>query len=135
MTPQAHGTFEVKLNPQAPATLEEPGIGRLLLDKQFSGDLEAVSAGQMLSFQAATEPSAGYVAMELVSGRLHGRPGSFVLQHSGTLARGVPGLSIQVVPDSGTGELAGLSGEMALDQRGGGHAYTLTYTLPGAEQG
>ena len=130
MTQQASGTFQVKLSPQAPAGSEEPTVGRLLLDKVFSGDLEAISAGQMLALRTETENSAGYVAIERVSGRLHGRQGSFALQHSGTMSRGAPGLSIHVVPDSGSGELLGLSGTMALDQSGGGHAYTLNYTLP-----
>ena len=130
MTIQASGTFQVKLSPQAPGTGEEPGVGRLLLDKQFSGDLKAVSAGQMLSVGTGVEGSAGYVALERVSGSLHGRQGTFALQHNGTLNRGTPELSIRVVPDSGTGELTGLNGEMTLDQSGGGHAYTLRYTLP-----
>lgn len=135
MTQQASGTFQVKLSPQAPAGSEEPTVGRLLLDKVFSGDLEAVSAGQMLALRTGTENSAGYVAIERVSGALHGRQGSFALQHSGTMNRGVPGLSIHVIPDSGSGDLLGLSGEMVLDQRDGGHAYTLTYTLPESQQG
>lgn len=130
MTQQASGTFQVKLSPQAPGGVEEPTVGRLLLDKVFSGDLEAISAGQMLALQTETENSAGYVAIERVTGRLHGRPGSFALQHSGNMNRGAPGLSIHVVPDSGSGDLLGLSGTMALDQSGGGHAYTLSYTLP-----
>lgn len=132
MTQQASGTFQVKLSPQAPATGEEPSVGRLVLDKVFSGDLEAVSAGQMLAFRTETENSAGYVAIERVSGRLHDRQGSFALQHSGSMNRGTPSLSLGVVPDSGTGELLGLSGEMQLDPSGGGHAYTFTYTLPDA---
>ena len=130
MTQQASGTFQVKLSPQAPAGSEEPTVGRLLLDKVFSGDLEAISAGQMLALRTETENSAGYVAIERVTGRLHGRQGSFALQHSGTMNRGAPGLSIHVVPDLGSGDLLGLSGTMALDQSGGGHAYTLSYTLP-----
>ena len=110
-------------------------MGRMLLDKQFSGELAGTSAGQMLAFRSDTQGSAGYVALERVSGSLHGRGGTFMLQHSGTMNRGVSQLSIRVVPDSGTGELAGLSGEMDLDQSGGGHAYTLSYTLPGAAGG
>ena len=132
MTQRASGTFEVKLTPQAPAPGEESSVGRMLLDKQFSGELAGTSAGQMLAFRSELEGSAGYVALERVSGTLHGRQGSFVLQHSGSMDRGAPELSIRVVPDSGTGELAGLSGEMDLDQSGGGHAYTFRYTLPGA---
>ena len=129
MTTRATGTFAVQLTPQPPAAAEEPTLGRLLIDKQFHGDLEGVSRGQMLAAQTDVEGSAGYVAMERVTGTLHGRRGSFVLQHSGTMARGAPGLVISVVPDSGTGELAGLSGHMSLVIDGEQHAYDLEYTL------
>src|SRR5258706_238511 len=109
VTTHATGTFDVKLVPQ-PAG-EDP-LGRMTIDKQFRGDLEATSKGQMLSFGSPVKGSAGYVAMEQVSGKLNGLIGTFVLQHSATMARGVPELSVTVVPDSGTGELAGLSGKM-----------------------
>ncbi|WP_424950710.1 DUF3224 domain-containing protein [Deinococcus sp.] len=132
MTQHASGTFEVTLTPQNPAPGEESSVGRMRLDKVFSGELAGTSAGQMLAFRSDTQGSAGYVALERVSGTLHGRGGSFMLQHSGSMDRGALQLSVRVVPDSGTGELAGLSGEMALDQSGGGHAYTLSYTLPEA---
>jgi Protein of unknown function (DUF3224) len=130
MTSKASGTFRVTLTPQPPTASEEISVGRMVLNKVFEGDLSASSTGQMLAFRSDTEGSAGYVALERVSGTLHGLAGSFALQHSGTMNRGVPQLSITVVPDSGSGKLTGIAGEMELDQIGGGHAYTLVYTLP-----
>jgi hypothetical protein len=129
MTTRASGTFEVKLSPQVDG--EEGGacVGRMLIDKRFSGDLEATSRGQMLAVRASVEGSAGYVALEHVTGKLGGRAGSFVLQHTGTMERGAQRLSITVVPDSGTGELVGLAGSMGLDFSGGGHADAFDYTL------
>jgi len=131
MPTRASGTFEVQLKPLAQdAGAAEAGLGRLSIDKRFSGDIEGTSKGQMLSAGTAVPDSAGYVAIELVTGTLHGRSGSFVLQHSGTMSRGAGQLSITVVPDSGTGELAGLAGSMTLSIAGGVHSYELTYTLP-----
>ncbi len=132
MATRATGTFEVRLSPQVDG--EEGGacVGRMLIDKRFSGDLEATSRGQMLAVRTSAEGSAGYVAMELVTGALAGRSGSFVLQHTGTMERGAQKLSITVVPDSGTGELEGLAGRMEIDFSGGGHAYAFDYTLGGA---
>jgi hypothetical protein len=127
VTTRASGTFEVKLTPQA---TDAPQLGRMALDKQFHGDLEAASRGEMLAMGTAVEGSAGYVAMELVTGTLHGRAGTFSLQHSGTMNRGAPTLTISVVPDSGTGELAGLSGTMKIIIEGGKHSYEFDYTLP-----
>jgi hypothetical protein len=127
---QARGTFEVKLSPQSDEQSPTPFLGRLLLDKQFQGDLEAVSRGQMLSAGTAVEGSAGYVALEQVSGRLGGRSGTFLLQHNGIMTRGVGELSIVVVPDSGTGELTGLTGKMLIDISDGKHFYTFDYSLP-----
>lgn len=127
MTNRAAGTFEVKMSPQdAP---ESPGVGRMLLDKQFHGDLEATSKGQMLTGMTAVQGSAGYVAIEQVTGKLKGRAGTFVLQHHGIMDRGKPQLSITVVPDSGTGDLAGLSGTMEIIIEGGKHSYVFEYTL------
>src|SRR5687767_4285211 len=114
MTTRATGTFDVKLAPQPNTAAEAPSLGRLLLDKQLFGDLEATSQGQMLSARTAIDNSAGYVALERVAGRLHGRQGTFVLQHSGLMNRGAGHLTITVVPDSGTEELAGLSGSMTI---------------------
>ena len=130
MTSRATGTFEVKVIPQAPEDgSENPPVGRMLLDKQFHGDLEATSKGQMLAAGTAVKGSAGYVAMEQVSGTLHGRTGTFVLQHTGTMNRGEPQLSVTVVPDSGTGRLVGLTGRMDIIIEGGKHSYELEYAL------
>ncbi len=104
-------------------------LGRMSIDKQFHGDLEATSKGQMLTAGTTVTGSAGYVAIEYVSGTLHGRRGTFVLQHSGTMTRGAPQLSITVVPDSATGELAGLAGQMAIVIADGKHSYDFEYTL------
>src|SRR5690242_21180364 len=117
---RAAGTFEVKL---APLVTDAPSIARMSIDKQFRGDLEAASKGEMLSAMTEVKGSAGYVAIERVTGTLHGRSGSFVLQHTGTMNRGEPQLSITVVPDSGTGELAGLAGRMAIIIEAGRHSY------------
>lgn len=129
MTKHASGPFEVKLKPQTDEA-GDAALGRMTIDKQFHGDLEAVSKGQMLSAGTAVKGSAGYVAMEKVTGSLGGRTGTFVLQHSGTMTRGVAELPVTVVPDSGTGELAGLPGKMTIDIAGGKHSYGFEYTLP-----
>ena len=126
----ARGSFDVKVTPQPPGdTPEGAAIGRMTRDKQFHGDLDAKSKGQMLSAGTAVEGSAGYVAMELVSGTLNGRTGTFVLQHSATMTRGAPQLSITVVPDSGTGQLTGLAGRMSIIIVDGKHSYEFDYTL------
>ena len=132
MTTPASGTFEVKLTPQPPdENAGDAPIGRMLLDKQFHGDLEAISRGQMLAAGTEVKGSAGYVAMERVTGTLHGRSGTFVLQHTGTMNRGTPQLSITVVPDSGTGELTGLAGSLTIEIADGKHSYGFEYTLGG----
>src|SRR3954452_22772640 len=125
----ARGTFEVKLTPQADGDAGA-GLARMILDKQFHGDLEATSQGQMLSAGTAVQGSAGYVALERVSGALQGRTGTFVLQHQGVMDRGRPSLTITVVPDSGTGELTGLAGTMGISIADGQHSYDFDYTLP-----
>jgi hypothetical protein len=131
MTLHAQGTFEVQLNPQPLSHAEaDTALGRLSIDKQFTGDLVATSQGEMLSARTSVESSAGYVAIEHVTGALDGRQGSFVLQHSGTVTRGAQHLVISVVPDSGTGELAGQAGTMALNITDSVHAYDLAYSLP-----
>jgi hypothetical protein len=99
------------------------------LDKQFRGDLEATSKGQMLAAGTDVEGSAGYVAIERVKGTLDGHSGTFALQHSGMMARGVPQLNITVVPDSGTGQLVGLAGRMTINIDEGKHSYEFEYTL------
>jgi hypothetical protein len=131
MPTHATGTFEVKLNPQTPdGKFEDATLGRMTIDKQFHGDLEATSKGQMLTAATDVKGSAGYVAIERVTGTLRGRSGSFVLQHTGTLTRGVPTLSVTVVPDSGTGQLVGLTGKMNIIITAGKHSYDFEYTLP-----
>lgn len=129
MTNEANGTFEVNLSPQQNPE-EHAAIGRMLIDKQFYGDLEASSKGQMLAYRTAVENSAGYVALEQVAGKLHGRSGTFVLQHSGTINRGDSQLTLTVVPDSGTDELSGLSGEMEIIIEGDQHHYRFEYEVP-----
>jgi len=133
MNQHATGNFDVSMQAQ-PETQPEPtpgvALGRLLLNKRYHGDLQATAAGQMLSAMTGTDGSAGYVAIERVSGTLHGREGSFVLQHSGTMNRGTPQLSVTVVPDSGTGALVGLAGRLAIRIEGGQHSYDFDYSLP-----
>ncbi|HVP18131.1 MAG TPA: DUF3224 domain-containing protein [Spirochaetia bacterium] len=122
---RARGTFEVTIDPEP----SDEFIGRMSIEKQFKGDLQAVSRGQMLSASTEIEGSAGYVAMERVSGTLKGRHGTFILQHSGTMDRGQSHLAIDVVPDSGTGDLLGLSGSMVITITDGKHSYDFEYSL------
>ena len=127
---RASGPFEVTLKPLPMDN--NPGsemLARMSIDKQFSGDLEATSKGQMLTGGTAIKTSAGYVAIELVTGTLKGRKGSFILQHNGVMNRGAPSLVITVVPDSGTEQLEGIRGTMAIKIDGGKHSYELNYTL------
>jgi hypothetical protein len=125
---RARGTFEVKLTPQA---IDDQGgvLSRRTIDKQFQGDLQGTSRGEMLAAGTGVKGSAGYVAIERVRGTLHGRTGTFVLQHSGTMTRGAPQLAITVVPDSGTDQLVGLAGTMTIEIADGKHSYELEYTL------
>jgi len=131
---QASGAFNVKM---APLWTEEHTDGtklaRLSLDKEFLGDLAATSKGEMLSAVTSVKGSAGYVAIERVTGALHGRSGSFVLQHSGVMNRGAAHLSLDVVPDSASGELTGLAGAMQIIIADGKHSYDFSYTLPDAD--
>lgn len=130
MGTQATGTFVVKLTPQPQAEgVGDPSVGRMSIDKQFRGDLEAAGKGEMLAAGTAVKGSAGYVAIERVTGSLHGREGGFVLQHTGTMTRGLPRLRVSVVPDSGTGGLAGLAGTMTIEVAGGTHSYVFDYPL------
>lgn len=136
MSMRASGTFEVKLTPQNDQLEQETGsqsgsvaLARMAIDKQFHGDLEAVSHGQMLSAVTAVQGSAGYVAIERVSGTLNGLSGSFILQHNGIMSRGAPDLTITVVPDSGSDQLSGLSGSMTIRIVEGRHLYDFEYTL------
>jgi Protein of unknown function (DUF3224) len=132
MTAHAVGPFDVKLVPQKPDSdvAQAAKLGRMSIDKVFHGDLEATSKGEMIAAQTEVKGSAGYVAMERVTGALKGRKGTFVLQHNAIMDRGTPNLSIIVVPDSGTDELKGLTGKMNIIIADGKHSYDFEYTLP-----
>ena len=131
MTLHAAGAFDAKPTP-LPADDATGGadIGRYALDKQYHGDLEATAKGQMLIAVTDVKSSAGYVAIERITGTLHGRSGSFVLQHSGIMTSSSQQQTVTVVPDSGTGELVGLTGKMTGKITDGKHSYDLEYTLP-----
>jgi hypothetical protein len=125
---KAAGSFEVRIQPLANADVTaEPLLGRMLLIKKFTGDLEADARGQMLTAATATKGSAVYVAIDHVQGRLAGREGGFMLHHLGVMDRGAPMLAVRVVPDSGTGELAGLSGDLRINIVDGKHFYEFDY--------
>jgi hypothetical protein len=128
-TMTARGTFDVKVTQQPQDDSAGGPFGRLFLDKQFHGDLEGASKGQMLAAGTAVEGSGAYVAFELVTGSLNGKRGSFILQHKGTMRKGVYVMNITVVPDSGTDELAGIDGSMKIIIEGGKHSYELEYAL------
>lgn len=133
MTSKASGPFEVKTAPQPLAQAgADSGLARMSLDKQFRGDLEATSVGEMLSAMSTSVQGSGvYVAVERVTGKLNGRSGSFALHHMGVMNRGIPQLTIKVVPDSGTGELAGLTGTLNIRiEPGGKHFYDFEFELP-----
>jgi len=130
MSQHAKGTFDVKIGAlEAYNKIEGANAGRMSIDKQFHGDLEGSSKGEMLTAGTAVKGSAGYVAIERVTGTLGGKAGSFSLQHNATMNRGAPQLSIAVVPDSGTGQLAGLSGRMNIIIAEGRHSYEFDYTF------
>jgi primosomal replication protein N len=135
MSAHANGPFDVKLTPLPPEEkVGDPTVGRMAVDKQYHGDLEATSKGQMLTASTNVNGSAGYVAIERVTGSLRTpsgiRSGSFTLQHSGTMTHGTFQLNVIVVPDSGTGQLAGLTGKMTGNVVEGKHSYEFDYTLP-----
>jgi uncharacterized protein DUF3224 len=126
----ASGTFDVKITPQTDDKSGEPSLSRMTIDKQFHGDLEGTSKGQMLAAGDA-KTSGVYVAIEKFNGTLKGRSGTFILHHTGLMTRGVPQLSITVAPDSGTGQLAGLTGKLTINIAADGkHSYDFEYTLP-----
>jgi len=129
---RATGRFDVRRTAQAQAPDEAALLARHELAKVFHGDLEGTGSGVMLSVGTAVAGSAAYSALEVVRGRLHGRDGTFALQHRGVRTRGEPALSIHVVPDSGTGELAGLEGSLGIRIEGGEHYYDFDYSLPDA---
>jgi len=127
---RATGPFDVSLKPLPMDDDSAAGmLGRMSIDKQFKGDLEATGKGQMLTGGTPIRTSAGYVAIELVTGSLKGRKGSFILQHTGMMNRGAPSLVITIVPDSGTKQLEGIRGTMVIKIEGGKHSYDLNYTL------
>jgi hypothetical protein len=132
MTHHASGPFDVKVTPQKPDTqiARTANLGRLTIDKRFHGDLEASGRGEMLATQSDVKGSAGYVALERVTGKLQGRSGSFVLLHSATMRRGAPETTVTVVPDSGTGELTGLAGSMRIKVAAdGSHSYEFDFRI------
>lgn len=127
---RARGEFTVSITPQSSDELTGAStLARLAIDKQFTGDLIGISKGEMLSAGTPVKGSAGYVAIERVIGALQGRTGTFVLQHSGTMTRGSPELVVSVVPDSGSGDLTGLSGTMRIIIEGKRHSYEFDYTI------
>ncbi|GGP18232.1 DUF3224 domain-containing protein [Silvimonas iriomotensis] len=133
--PQVTGKFNVRITRLEPAEPhEEAALGRMGLDKHFEGPLTATSQGQMLSAATSTVGSAGYVAMEKVTGTLEGLSGSFILLHTGVMNRGTPSLTVTVVPDSGSGELTGLIGRMGIRIENGQHFYDFSYTLADQDQ-
>ena len=129
MNLKATGEFDVKVAPQAEDKSEQGSLGRMSLDKTFRGDLAGTSKGEMLTAMTATKGSAGYVAVERFTGMLGGKSGSFMLQHTGTMSRGAQSLTITVVPDSGTGQLAGLEGRLGIRIEQGKHFYDFDYAL------
>lgn len=124
----ARGTFDVRLNPQPPDSGGGP-FSRLFLQKEFQGDLSGTSKGHMLGAETPVAGSAGYVALEQVTGTLDGRRGSFILQHLGHMSQGAMHLTVTVVPDSGTDELEGLAGRFRITIEGGKHFYEFEYSL------
>jgi hypothetical protein len=129
MTSRASGTFEVNVQPPAQGEKTDPRFQRIHIDKRFHGDFEGTSQVEMLTAGTAVEGSAGYVAIERLTGTLKGRHGTFVFQHLGTMAHGAMTLEVSVVPDSGTGQLTGLAGKMNIIINNGQHAYEFDYTL------
>ena len=130
MAHHARGTFTVSVKPLSPAPAE--GLARFSINKQIHGDLEASTQGEMFSGGDPKQGAAGYVAIEVVTGTLHGRQGSFALQHLATMDGNAPKMTVLVVPGSGTGELAGLLGTFTIEVTPQGHAYELAYLLPDA---
>jgi hypothetical protein len=124
----AIGTFTVDVKPLTPTTAG--GIARYTINKQLHGGLEATSQGEMFSAGDPRQGTAGYVAMELVTGTLDGRHGSFVLQHMATMDATGQHMTVTVTPGSGTGELTGLTGTFVIKIEGGKHFYSFEYTLP-----
>lgn len=133
VTTHARGTFDITMTPQSTVdTAAGATLGRMSIEKQYHGDLEASGKGEMLTSRTGVAGSAAYVAIERVSGTLHGRRGTFVLQHTGTMTRGTQQLTIAVVPDSGTDQLVGLAGTLVITIANGRHSYDFEYTIAGS---
>ena len=131
MQATVRGSFDVNLGPEpVHEAAAGTGLARLAIDKRFQGDLTGTSRGEMLSLMGAGEGSAGYVAIERVSGAIGGRTGTFALQHSGLMDHGTPSLVVTVIPGSGTDGLAGLAGTFEIEISEGEHRYALHYSLP-----
>lgn len=130
MTARACGTFEIQFVHGPEDKIEGVSMGRRSADKQYSGDIEGTAKGEMLAALTNIKTSAGYVAMERVIGTLHGRKGTFLLQHAATTTATTRDFNVTVVPDSGTGQLAGLMGRMMIHIIDGKHLYEFDYTLP-----
>ena len=124
----ARGPFDVKIEPDTPY-VEQDGLtlNRNVVSKEYSGDMVGTAEAQMIAAMTGTPGSAGYVAIEHFTGSVAGKTGSFVLQHSGVMDRGDAQLTVIIVPGSGTGELAGISGTMEIDNDEGRHSYVLYY--------
>jgi Protein of unknown function (DUF3224) len=130
VTIRATGTFEVKLAPQAPDGYDVGGtLGRMTIDKVFQGDIDGASKGTMLTAMGSVKGSAGYVAVERITGTVHGKRGSFALLHRGMMDRGAPSLSVVVVPDSGTDDLVGITGTLNIIIEKGVHSYEFEYDI------
>ena len=134
MSTHAKGTFTVKMTPAGEDKTDASTLVRMTNEKQFQGDLEGTSKGEMLTAGTKVKDSAAYVLIERVTGSLHGQQGTFVLQHDATMTRGVPRQSILVVPDSGSGDLTGITGSMTIEIKDGKHFYDLEYRLPDQDQ-
>lgn len=130
MNRTATGAFDVRMTPQPAASGTDPGLAHILLDKEYRGELSARGQGQMLSVMGSVQGSAGYVAIERVTGTLHGLHGSFALLHHGLMDKGRPSLRVDIVPDSGTGHLTGIAGSLDITIEGKDHTYVLEYSLP-----
>ena len=131
MPRHAAGTFDVTVKPIDAYAKDQAGLGRMSIDKQYHGDIEATAKGEMLTGMTDIKTSGVYVAVERVTGTVQGKSGSFILHHTGLMTRGEQSLTITVVPDSGTGQLVGLTGKLGITiTPDGKHAYTFDYTLP-----
>ncbi len=131
MSHRATGTFDVKVAPLESYNKDDKALGHLGIDKQYHGDLEATAKAEMVAYGTGAPGTSGaIVGIEKVTGKLAGRSGSFVLQHNATMTKGTPEMSVTVVPDSGTGEFAGIGGKMQIILEGGKHSYVFDYTLP-----